>query len=136
MEFYCFIIFHWVKFCVLRKTMNVSGLRFDSLSRKASIMSKGSFIFMWYIVIDWFGLFLSRLGCRKKTLKYMLSGITKSEAVARGKSTCEMSQLMRKENYTIGIKEWERPIGSVYHYQFLNRKPDPNVFKAQHPSTS
>ena len=66
----------------------------------------------------------------------MLSGITKSEAVARGKSTCEMSQLMRKENYTIGIKEWERPIGSVYHYQFLNRKPDPNVFKAQHPSTS
>ena len=45
-EFYYCIISHGVKFCVKRKTKNVSGLRFDSLSRRASIMSKGSFIFM------------------------------------------------------------------------------------------
>lgn len=47
-----------------------------------------------------------------------------------------MSAIMRKQNFTIGIKEWERPLGSVYKYQNYDRKFDPNTFKAPHPSAS
>ncbi|KAL4492029.1 hypothetical protein ABPG72_008450 [Tetrahymena utriculariae] len=66
----------------------------------------------------------------------MFQGISSSDFQNKGKKTCEMSQLMVKHNYNIGIKEWERPLGSVYKYQYINRKPDPNLFKPNHPSYS
>ena len=48
----------------------------------------------------------------------MFQGISTSDYNPKGKLSTKESTLMKKHNFSLGIKEWERPLGSVYKYQF------------------
>lgn len=66
----------------------------------------------------------------------MLQGISGCDYNPRGKKISQIGIDSKKHNFNIGIKEWERPLGSVYHYQNFKRIPDPVKYKPPHPSSS